>query len=51
VHFKFFAPEPKEYAVNRYTLEAERHWNIINDHKWCKTSWRSRTSVVIRLGK
>jgi GSH-dependent disulfide-bond oxidoreductase len=32
VHFKFFAPEPKEYAVNRYTFEAERHWNIINEH-------------------
>ncbi|MET0311144.1 MAG: glutathione S-transferase family protein, partial [Burkholderiaceae bacterium] len=26
VHFKLFAPEPKEYAVNRYTFEAERHW-------------------------
>jgi GST-like protein len=32
VHFKFFAPEPKEYAVNRYTFEAERHWGLINDH-------------------
>ena len=32
VHFKFFAPEPKEYAVNRYTFEAERHWSIVNDH-------------------
>jgi GSH-dependent disulfide-bond oxidoreductase len=32
VHFKFFAPEPKEYAVNRYTFEAERHWKIIDEH-------------------
>jgi GST-like protein len=32
VHFKYFAPEPKEYAVNRYTFEAERHWKIIDDH-------------------
>ena len=31
VHFKYFAPEPKEYAVNRYTFEAERHWNLVND--------------------
>ncbi len=31
VHFKHFAPEPKEYAVNRYEFEAWRHWNIIND--------------------
>ena len=32
VHFKHFAPEPKEYAVNRYDFEAWRHWNIVNDH-------------------
>ncbi|MDB5856674.1 MAG: glutathione S-transferase, N-terminal domain protein [Ramlibacter sp.] len=31
VHFKFFAPEPKEYAVNRYSFEAERHWGLVND--------------------
>ncbi len=31
VHFKHFAPEPKEYAVNRYDFEAQRHWGIIND--------------------
>ena len=30
VHFKHFAPEPKEYAVNRYDFEAWRHWNIVN---------------------
>ncbi len=29
VHFKHFAPDPKEYAVNRYDFEAQRHWNII----------------------
>jgi GSH-dependent disulfide-bond oxidoreductase len=32
VHFKHFAPEPKEYAVNRYDFEAWRHWNIVNEH-------------------
>jgi GSH-dependent disulfide-bond oxidoreductase len=31
IHFKLFAPEPKVYAVNRYTFEAERHWGIVND--------------------
>jgi GST-like protein len=31
VHFKHYAPEPKEYAVNRYDFEAWRHWLIIND--------------------
>jgi len=29
VHFKYFAPEPKDYAVNRYLYEAERHWGIL----------------------
>ena len=30
VHFKHFAPEPKNYAVNRYDFEAWRHWNLID---------------------
>jgi GST-like protein len=30
VHFRNFAPEPKEYAVNRYTFEALRHWGILD---------------------
>ena len=32
VHFRNFAPEPKDYAVNRYTFEAQRHWGIIDAH-------------------
>jgi GST-like protein len=32
VHFKHFAPDPKEYAVNRYTFEAERHYGILDAH-------------------
>lgn len=32
VHFKHFAPDPKEYALNRYTFEAERHWGILDKH-------------------
>jgi GSH-dependent disulfide-bond oxidoreductase len=30
VHFKHFAPDPKEYPVKRYSFEAERHWGIID---------------------
>ncbi len=30
VHFKHFAPEPKDYAVNRYDFEAWRHWRILD---------------------
>jgi GST-like protein len=31
VHFKHYAPEKIEYAVNRYDFEAWRHWNIVNE--------------------
>jgi len=30
VHFKHFAPEPKDYAVNRYRHEAARHWGVLD---------------------
>lgn len=29
-HFKFFAPAPIPYALNRFDFEAWRHWNIID---------------------
>lgn len=32
VHFRHFAPEPKEYAVKRYVFEARRHWEIVDRH-------------------
>jgi GSH-dependent disulfide-bond oxidoreductase len=31
VHFRHYAPAPKEYALNRYDFEAERHWKIIDE--------------------
>src|SRR5579872_3918882 len=30
-HFRHFAPEPKDYSVQRYVFEAKRHWRIIDD--------------------
>ncbi len=30
VHFRYFAPEPKDYAANRYGFEAERHFGILD---------------------
>ena len=30
VHFKHFAPEPKDYAVERYLFEAKRHYSILD---------------------
>ena len=32
VHFRNAAPEPKEYALNRYDFEAHRHWKLLDDH-------------------
>lgn len=32
VHFQFAAPEGLAYAVNRYRREAERHFQVLNDH-------------------
>jgi GST-like protein len=31
VHFKHFAPQPAVYAANRYGVEAQRHFGILND--------------------
>jgi GST-like protein len=32
VHFQHAAPEGLDYAVNRYRREAERHYQVLNDH-------------------
>ncbi len=31
VHFRVYAPEKIEYAINRYAYEAQRHFGIINE--------------------
>ena len=31
VHFRVYAPEKNEYAINRYAYEAQRHFGIINE--------------------
>ena len=31
VHFHHFAPQPQEYAINRYDFEVERHYKIIDE--------------------
>jgi GST-like protein len=31
VHFRNYAPEKNEYAINRYAYEAQRHFGIINE--------------------
>ena len=32
VHFRHMAPEKLDYAVNRYLREAQRHYQILDDH-------------------
>ena len=32
VHFQFAAPGGLDYAVNRYRREADRHYQVLNDH-------------------
>ncbi|GGP37959.1 glutathione S-transferase family protein [Shewanella saliphila] len=32
VHFRHFAPEEMTYATNRYLREAQRHYEVLNDH-------------------
>ena len=32
VHFQFVAPEGSDYAINRYRREAERHYQVVDDH-------------------
>ena len=37
VHFQFAAPDGLDYAVNRYRREAERHYQVLNDHMAART--------------
>lgn len=32
VHFQFAAPDGLDYAVNRYRREADRHYEVLNEH-------------------
>lgn len=32
VHFQYAAPEGLDYALNRYRREAERHYQVLDDH-------------------
>ena len=38
VHFRHYAPEPKEYAVTRYGFEAKRHYGIL-DARLARHDW------------
>jgi GST-like protein len=46
VHFRNVAPEPKEYAVNRYTFEAQRHWGIL-EQRLASRKWMMGESYTV----
>ena len=49
VHFKHFAPAPKEYAVNRYVFEAERHYGILDTHLAQHTYMLGETYTLVDM--
>ena len=49
VHFKHFAPTPKDYAVNRYMFEAERHYAILDEHLAKHTYMLGETYTIVDM--
>jgi GST-like protein len=49
VHFRHFAPEPKEYAVNRYLFEAERHYGILDAHLATRRYMLGETYTIVDM--
>jgi GST-like protein len=49
VHFRHFAPEPKEYAVNRYLFEAERHYGILDAHLATRRYMVGETYTIVDM--
>src|SRR5271168_1947952 len=46
VHFQFAAPHGLDYAVNRYRREAERHYQVLNDHLEGRTYIVGKTYTI-----
>jgi GST-like protein len=49
VHFRHFAPEPKEYAVSRYLFEAKRHYGILDAHLATNTYMMGDTYTIVDM--
>jgi GST-like protein len=49
VHFRNMAPEPKEYALNRYDFEAHRHWQLIEDRLANHTYMLGETYSIVDM--
>jgi len=49
VHFRHYAPDPKEYAVERYVFEARRHYGIIDRHLADRTWMLGETYSIVDM--
>jgi GST-like protein len=49
VHFRHAAPEPKEYALNRYDFEAHRHWGVLEAHLAQRTFMVGDTYSIVDM--
>ena len=49
VHFRHFAPDPKDYAVTRYLFEAKRHWAILDAHLAGKDWMVGNTYTIVDM--
>ena len=50
VHFRVAAPEPKEYALNRYDFEADRHWRILDERLSTRTWLVGDSYGIVDMG-
>ena len=49
VHFQFAAPEGLDYARNRYRREAERHYQVLEDHLSGRTFIVGDTYTIVDM--
>jgi GST-like protein len=49
VHFRHAAPDPKEYALNRYDFEAHRHWGVLEAHLAQRTFMVGDTYSIVDM--
>ena len=49
VHFQFVAPEGSDYARNRYRREAERHYQVVEDHLAGRTFIVGNTYTIVDM--
>lgn len=49
VHFRHFAPEPKDYGVDRYTFEAKRHYGILNERLASRNYMVADTYTIVDM--